>query len=312
MIEFLSDNLWETLTKLSKKSKRTKVAVAYFGTRASQQLILKKGDVLLVAMDLNNVKAGQVNPHEIQILYDKGVSIFNLSNLHAKIYLFDETTVISSANVSSYSANHLIEAAIVTNDKTIRKNAEKFITENCIEKIVQDYIDLCKENYKPPKNFISKRKSGAKKAYKGQLSRLWIISTKPIDFSDNDYEVLEKEDDLFDKKIANKRTYELSEIKYPIKHKFINTVKEGDILIEIVKHKTRSYVMQPKRALGVTFDRKGSSAYLRVEERKKPTLKGWKNLENRLRQNGIKAITKNSTREIKNDTAKKVLLTYLR
>lgn len=312
MIKFISDNLWVTLHNLSKKSKRTKVAVAYFGTGASDQLSLKKGDTLLVAMDLGNVRAGQVNPHEIQKLYDKGVSIFNLPNLHSKIYLFDKAAVITSANVSSHSANHLLEAAVLTDDKNIFANAEKFINDHCIEKVEQDYIELCKENYNPPKNFVAKRKPQAKNSFKGQLSRLWVISTKPIDFTEDDYEVLEKDEAIFEKKISNKRTFELTEIKYPIRDKFVNAVKEGDILIEIVSHKVRTHVIQPKRALGVTFNRKHGKAYLRVEERKKPVTKGWTNLEKQLRKNGIKAVTKKSTREIKNENTKKVLLNYFR
>jgi len=312
MIKFISDNLWATLHTLSKKSKQTKVAVAYFGTGASDQLNLKKGDTLLVAMDLGNVRAGQVNPHEIQKLYDKGVSIFNLPNLHAKIYLFDKKAVITSANVSSHSANHLLEAAILTDDKSIFKNAETFINAHCIETVDQDYIELCKENYSPPKNFVAKRKPQTKNNFKGQLSRLWVISTTPIDFTDDDYEVLGKEQVIFEKKISNKRAFELSDIKYSIRDKFINSVKEGDILIEIVKHKVRTQVIQPKRALGVTFNRKQGKAYLRVEERKKPLTKSWTNLEKELRRNDIKAITKNSTREIKNNNTKKILLSYFR
>ncbi|MFT3822889.1 MAG: phospholipase D-like domain-containing protein [Chitinophagaceae bacterium] len=310
MTKFLSDNLWTTLHDLSQKSKRTKVAVAYLGTGASKQLNLKKGDTLLVAMDLNNVRAGQVNPHEVQKLFDKGVSIFSLPNLHAKIYLFDRKVIIASANVSSHSANHLIEAAILTEDKKILKDAERFINENCIEKVEQDYLKFCKENYSPPKNFKTTRKSKTRSSFKGQLSRLWVISTKPIDFTDSDYEILEKDKEIFKKKISNKRTFELSEIKYSIRDKFINNVKEGDILIEIVKHKTRANVIQPKRALGVTFDKAKGKAYLRVEERRNAVVKGWANLERLLRQNGIKAITKNSTRQVKNESVKRILLNY--
>lgn len=310
MIKFLSHDLWATIKNLSKKSKRTKVAVPYFGTGGTTLLELKKGDTLLVAMDLNNVKAGLVSPHEIQKLYDKGVSIFNLQNLHAKIYLFDKQTVMGSANVSSHSVNHLIEAGILADDKTIRLNAERFIDEHCIEKVEQDYIELCKEHYHPPKNFVSKKNPRTKNAFKGQLSRLWVISTKPIEFSDDDYAVLEKDKAIFEKKISNKRLFELDEIKYSIKDKFITSVKEGDIILEIVKHKVRTQVIPPKRALGVTFNKAKGQAYLRVEERKNPVTKSWTNLERQLRKNGIKALTKNSTREIKNENTKRILLNY--
>ena len=309
MIEFLSENIWTTIRNLSEKSKRTKVAVAYFGTGASQLLTLKKGDTLIVAMHLNNVKAGQVNPFEIEKLLEKGVLLYNLSNLHSKIYLFDEKVIISSANVSSHSVDTLIETGILTDDTTIIDDAEKFIKENSVEKVEQDYIELCKENYNPPK-FFGKKTKQKKDNFKGQLSRMWVISTKPTYFNEEDYVVLEKDEESFNQKITDKRTFKLSEIKYLSSDRFINNVQEGDIIIEIVGHKVRTQVLKPKRALGVTFNSNKNDAFLRVEERKKSITKGWTLFEKFLRQNGIKSITKNSTREIKNETTKKILLGF--
>ena len=113
MIKFLADDIWATIRSLSLKSKRTKVAVAYFGTNGSKQLELKSGDTLIVAMGLNNVKTGQVDPNEIAKLFKKGVKIFTVQNLHSKIYLFDKHLIIGSSNVSSNSENNLIEAGIL-------------------------------------------------------------------------------------------------------------------------------------------------------------------------------------------------------
>jgi hypothetical protein len=59
MIRHLSNDIWTTIKKLSQKSKRTKIAVAYFGTGATKQLKLKTGDTLVVAMGLNNVSVRQ-------------------------------------------------------------------------------------------------------------------------------------------------------------------------------------------------------------------------------------------------------------
>ncbi|MDQ3019816.1 MAG: phospholipase D family protein [Bacteroidota bacterium] len=311
MIKFLSDDIWTTIKSLSDKSRKTKVAVAYFGTGAATQLTFKKGDTLLVAMTLGNVKVGQVNPFEIEKLYDKGVHIFNLPNLHSKIYLFDKTVIIGSANVSSNSADTLIETGLLTDDSKTISKTDKFIKAHCVEKVEQDYIEICKKNYNPPKFFGNGQKRILTKSkFKGQLSTTWVISTRPTEWKNADYETLETDQEVFEDKISNKRTLELYEVKYGASHLFINKVKEGDNIIEIIKHKVKAQVVQPKRALGVTLDKQRRVAFLRTEQRKKTTKKSWTTLENILHRNGFKSITKNSTREIKNDDIKKLLNDY--
>jgi len=61
VIKFLSDDIWVTIKKLAEKSKHRKFAVAYFGNGAASRLKLKRGDTLILAISLKNVKAGQVN-----------------------------------------------------------------------------------------------------------------------------------------------------------------------------------------------------------------------------------------------------------
>lgn len=311
MLKFLSDNTWEVLKSLSINAKTIKIAVAYFGRGASEIINLKKGDTLIVAMHLNNIKAGQVDPFEIEKLFLKGVNIYNLPNLHSKIFIFDNQLVVGSSNVSINSINNLIESAILTDDKNAVANAKQFISDHSIEKVELDYIEVCKDNYNPPK-FEGKGVKPIVSKYKGQLSRLWLISTKRVDFDEEDYEVLEKDEHVFQEKISNKNTFELTEIKYPASSSFIKQVQEGDIVIEIVRHKVKTIVVQPKRALGVTWNSKKTSGYLRVEERISPITKSWVQLEKLLKQNGVKAISKNSTREIKNNDIKKVLLNYFK
>lgn len=308
MIKFLSNDIWTSIKSLSDKSRRTKVAVAYFGTGAATQLTLKKGDTLLVAMTLGNVKVGQVNPFEVEKLYNKGVHIYNLANLHSKIYLFDKSVIIGSANVSSNSADTLIESGLLTDDSKAISQADSFIKAHCIEKIEQDYIEVCKKNYNPPKFFSSRQKQEITKSkFKGQLSRLWVISTV---ISSIDDEISANDDKHFDKMISNKRTFKKEKISYPLNDSFIQQVREGDILIEVFTTKVNSKILEPKRALGVSLNKSKTHKILLVEERKNPITKGWKALENILRKNGIKAVTKNSTREIKNDHTKKLLLDY--
>jgi hypothetical protein len=270
MIQFLSDDLWNTIKTVSKRSKRTKAAVAYFGKGAADQLSLKKGDTLLVAMSLSNVSSGQVSPDDIQKLYDKGVSIYNLGNLHAKVYLFDTTAIIGSANVSNHSANYLLEGAVLTNEKKVLRDVDRFISDHCNERVDQDYIELCKSYYNPV--------------------------------------AIKKKLDKYEKKRSHNPRFELSQLRYSSTHRFIRNVREGDILIQIFRHGTRTQVLAPTRALGVEVNSKKRRAYVWIEDRKEPQKQSWTDFEKYLRRNTVTGITKLSTRKIKDESMKKVLL----
>lgn len=309
MQEFLSDKLWNKVGELSKKAKSAKVAVAYFGTGASELVNLKHADVLIVAMDMANVIAGQVNPFEIEKLYKVGVAIYNLPNLHSKIFVFDNKVIVGSANISKHSVNQLIETGILTDDKTIVSEANAFILKYSVEKIEQDYIELCKKNYNPPK-IQARRKVFNEDSFRGQLSNLWVISTEYVDWFQEDEIILRKDKEYFESKISDHSKFELEEIKYRNSEPFINKVKEGDIIIEIIKHTKRTQVVSPKRVLGVTRDVKRNVSFLRTEKDKAQVIKSWSGLSKILLQNQVKYIKRTTNREIKNNNVKKILLSY--
>ena len=71
--KILQDDLWPTITKLAKKSKRKYVAVAYLGHGANRLLPLRKDDSLVIDMSLDTVKNGQTDPHEVEKDGKRGV-----------------------------------------------------------------------------------------------------------------------------------------------------------------------------------------------------------------------------------------------
>jgi hypothetical protein len=307
MIQFLSDDLWNTIKSVSKRSKRTKAAVAYFGKGAADQLSLKKGDTLLVAMSLSNVSSGQVSPDDIQKLYDKGVSIYNLGNLHAKVYLFDNTAIIGSANVSNHSANYLLEGAVLTNEKKVLRDVDRFISDHCNERVDQDYIELCKSYYNPPK-YPERQQRKLSRNTAEQLSPLWVISIHPLEFDKDDEVEIKKKLGKYEKKRSHNPRFELSQLRYSSTHRFIRNVRAGDILIQIFRHGTRTQVLAPTRALGVEVNSKKRRAYVWIEDRKQTQKRSWTDFEKYLRRNTVTGITMLSTRKIKDESMKKVLL----
>jgi hypothetical protein len=63
LAEILIKDVWSTITKFAKKSKKRNVAVAYLGNNAIRLLPLDKDDSLVVDMSDASVKTGQTNPY---------------------------------------------------------------------------------------------------------------------------------------------------------------------------------------------------------------------------------------------------------
>jgi phosphatidylserine/phosphatidylglycerophosphate/cardiolipin synthase-like enzyme len=69
--------------------------------------------VLIVDASDDTIAAGTTSAKLLKSLLQRGVRLYSVPGLHAKVYLFDQTAVIGSANLSKHSTN-LIEAAVVT------------------------------------------------------------------------------------------------------------------------------------------------------------------------------------------------------
>lgn len=305
MIKFLSDDIWSTIKTLAEKSKKTKIAVAYFGNRAANKLKLKRGDTLILAISLRNVKAGQINPYEVEKLYKKGVDIYNVENLHSKIFHFGNKVIVGSANISENSEERLIETGVLTNDSKVVDAASKFIEDHSIEKVEQDYLEVCKKNYKAPKFFGAKNKKATGNRLTKKLSKVWVLSTKSSNANDD---ISEKAEERLYKKITDSKNFTTEHITFPPSSKIIREIKEGDILFEIFNQPGKAIVFAPKRAIGIAWNRPKTHKVLVVEERVKPKYKSWNVVKKELNKQGVKMITNNSNREIISENTKEILL----
>jgi hypothetical protein len=151
-IEFLADDIWGRMSELAKVSKRRHVAVAYIASAGMKMLRLAKGDVLIVDMSEGRVKVGATDPALIRQYMDKGVAVYSLQRLHAKVFVFDKTAVIGSTNVSKYSREDLTEAAILTTDPRIVEEARNFVEALArgLDAVDRDYLAKCDKLYRRP------------------------------------------------------------------------------------------------------------------------------------------------------------------
>src|SRR3990170_3851068 len=93
--KLLTTDIWPTLTAAAKKSSGpSDGAVAYFGSSGSTLLPLSEGSRLVVDASDQAIKCGQPNPHELAKMLKKGVRVFSVPNLHAKIFVFGRSAYI--------------------------------------------------------------------------------------------------------------------------------------------------------------------------------------------------------------------------
>jgi len=146
------ESVWAAIGSLSENSSRKKAAVSYVTSDA----ILKFATDDLLVLDASDeaVRAGSTSAHVIQRALYRGASVVSIDNLHAKVMLFDSTTVVGSANISVRSAKTLMEAVVVSTDQAITDSASEWINglaesgEQIDDSILQRLLEI--ENERPP------------------------------------------------------------------------------------------------------------------------------------------------------------------
>jgi len=301
--KILQDNLWPTITQLARKSKRKHVAVAYLGQGANKLLPLGEGDSLLIDMSQITVESGQTDPNEVEKYLKKGVEVYTCSNLHAKVYIFDKTLIVGSANVSQHSKYDLIEVGLLCRDSDVLIRTLGLIRSLQVEPVTLEYIKLCKKLYNPPKIPHDKRRK-RRGAITPEHSRLWVLSVRSTDFSEKENRLCETERKKASNKLKDTRKFETSSIRWTGKSHFTECVREGDLVVQIWKERSKIEVYPPSRVLRITryesFDRrKTRRMFIHVEQSKHPRLLSWRQFRNKVSKTGLRRISPNSKREIR-------------
>lgn len=171
----INEELWRNAKRLVTRGKSLRAAIAYFGQKGATLLPFRKGDTLVVDLSIPSVRAGRSDPREIEKLVGRGVEVFTRSNLHAKIIATDRETLVGSANASGRAQNVLDEAAILTADTAAVRRARDFVASLCNEPVRDEYLALCKREYRPPRflNGAAPRARGTRRRI--LPAKLWIV-----------------------------------------------------------------------------------------------------------------------------------------
>jgi len=116
MQRVLSQDIWREVSALARKAHRRQAAIAYV---TLDLLHLTRGDDLITNASPSAIACGQTNAKLLKRLHENGVNVYDCDDLHAKVVLLDDITVIGSANMSSLSAGHLVEAGVLTDHHSI-------------------------------------------------------------------------------------------------------------------------------------------------------------------------------------------------
>jgi PLD-like domain len=242
---FLSnETLWQTISDRVKAANHVDAAIAYFGQGGAKLLPLRSGHRLIVDMSPATVRAGATDPREIEKLIRRGVKAFTRRNLHAKIVVADNSVISGSANVSAHSQKVLDEAAILTTDQSAVRRAREFIDRLSIEPVRDEYLEMCKQIYKPPR-FIGERVSGKNGQQRAKHAKLWLVNLVESSVPDTEIKRYEKGEAKAKKFIKDEARSTTDSFHWPFKPKMATELELGDWIIEMMTYKDKSIVVFP-------------------------------------------------------------------
>jgi hypothetical protein len=256
--KLLTNGVWSRLTNLAEKTPAF-CAVPYFGTGASKLLPLRPGSRLVLKFDRGSVQSGQVNPKEVIRLIKDGVEVHACANLHAKVFVFGDITILGSANVSASSANHLVEACIEFRSRTFSSACKQFVVSVSGDIVGLEFAKKMVELYRPPQFKSLQPKSQLDKAKRvvPQHSDLWLVALVERDWTEKDDEEEEAGWSKAERALTNPKKSEVETFLWT-GGRLLDLLKIGDrVLMNTKIDKEKSLISPPGRVLNIRRYRSG-------------------------------------------------------
>jgi hypothetical protein len=241
---FDSQNIWPELSEAAGRArKRCVVAVAYFGAGASRLLPLHKGSRLVVDASDRAVASGQTCPTDLLKLVKRGVAVYSVPNLHAKVFVLGKTAYVGSTNVSNRSASQLIEAVLRTTEPSAVQAARKFVEDLCLHELTPEVLKQLAKLYRPPLVPGSKRKprSDAASATRPTLPRLFLAQLHLGEWSDRDQVLHDAGLVVARKRRLHPRTFELTSFRVAGRCPY----QRGDVVIQVTNEGAGKVLVSP-------------------------------------------------------------------
>jgi hypothetical protein len=274
---FVTRGIWPKLTKAVRGSRQPcAVAVAYLGAGAGHLLPLPKGSHLVVDASERAVTSGQTCPTDLSKLVKRGVKMYSVPNLHAKVFVLDRVAYIGSTNVSSRSASQLIEAVVCTTVSSAVQSARQFVSDLCLHELTPTVLKRLAKLYRPP--LVPGGKRGKKtpevSSSNPALPRLMLAQLTREVWSARQQAQHDAALAVAKKRRRQPRSYELDSFRYVGRCPY----QRGDVVVQVTEESSgRELVTSPGNVLLVrTRDygtRKISFIYLECPARRRRSVK---------------------------------------
>lgn len=291
--DFLSRDIWRTLTKAVKESRqKCEVSVAYFGAGADRLLPLRKGSRLVVDASERAVASGQTCPTDLLKLVKRGVAVYSVPNLHAKVFVLGRAAYVGSTNVSNRSAGQLVEAVILTTDPGVVREAREFVKGQCLYRLTPEVLKRLAKLYRPPQIPGGNQGKGRAKetSRRPTLPRLFLAQLKLENWPDRDQHLHDTAQAVAMKRRQHPRSYELDSFRHSGKCLY----GRGDVVIQVLDEGNGNVLVSPPgNVLHVARRRDGkvSFVYLERPARRRRQVKSLARAlggtQKRLRRNGV-------------------------
>jgi PLD-like domain len=313
MLQFLhSENIWRELKALSRgRNRRLSIAVPYISRGGGKLLRLKLGDILVVDLTLENSSNGTVCPAELAQLQRKGVKVCFAPNLHAKVILCGQKAVVSSANLSRHSSDHLDEAGLLTTDTAVVREVREWFRERTVEEVTPEWLKQCDRVYKPPKRGGAQNRNGERRR-PGRV--VWLIGVEPTNYPEDEVAFEEEGARRARRELSNPRRSDVESVRWTGRVRFLNRVRKGDTVIQVNNLGASRRVEEAARFLGMRRkkSRRGDSVtYLYLECARKPKESSWREFKQHCTSIGLHLPRVVGAREIRDPVKARTVLRFM-
>ena len=296
MDQLLTDNVWKAVRPIARSCERRVAALAYVS--APKHLSFKAGDTLVCDATDTAVSCGETSATLLAGLSKKGVHLYSLPGLHAKVVVMGTRALIGSANLSDSSASRLREAALLTTRATVVSQAKAFVH------LVKNQATAIDAKFLAR---ISKirvvRRPGVRaprRANQKQLgSRFWVVRVRELEpdrYQNEEPDVARAVADV--RRIASDDSIEPEWLRFTGTSRFRREARSGDTVIQLWAGKNGKRVsVWPPAAILLRQDRQHWTRFYYDANGSLEEMP-WSQFEKQLRRLGVKSITKHSTREL--------------
>lgn len=247
----LTSSLWPRLRSLgASKSGPAYVAVPFVGSGAAKRLRLRQGDTLVTRFDEAAIRTGLVDPREIVHFIKRGVEVHAVSNLHAKVYVRGRTAIVTSANLSGHSEDHLVEAGLVTSDAGAVAACRTFVRNLRGDIVELEFARRQVPNYRPPRTPTPAKRWVPQREKTVRHSGIVAVVLDLVDYDELDERALSLAKSAAERRLRDRDRFQLDSFRWS--GSVPRALRVGQRVLRITRNGNRARnVSAPARVLAI-------------------------------------------------------------